>query len=272
MREILKAAMGLAVLATASPLWASGGFQFRDPANNADILGSMETASGNTNIKGSITASSGTFTASGNTQYSVKTSSGLSLGAGCIHFPDGSLQCTKPVGGGDAGLASTQTWTGTNTLKGPVVVSSDVLTGGVIRYSSFTYFSAGYQTPLGVFGVCTTTIEVTTPEISEYHIGYSGSIEFGGQPSNIKLGFLLDGLWITPFNSTFGSNGWYIANGAFPTPATTQIRATLAAGTHKVCITCKADGDENTFCRFGHNSDAGKKSIGLFYAERIALP
>lgn len=72
-------------------------------------------------VNGAITASSSTFTATGNNIYSLTSSSGIHILAGGITWADNTTSTTATPGGGSGGnasLASTQTFTGANTFTG----------------------------------------------------------------------------------------------------------------------------------------------------------
>ncbi|MBI4060598.1 MAG: hypothetical protein HY403_04140, partial [Elusimicrobia bacterium] len=123
-----------------------------------------EVQAGSMNLTGGIIASSGTFSASGPTQYSVTTSSGLNVGAGPVYlnsggyirFPDGTMQMTAGSGGSfvskagdsmnaDAALTFSGAG-GTITSQSSVTASAFFGNGaGLSGIPSTASISAGYQ-------------------------------------------------------------------------------------------------------------------------------
>ena len=85
-----------------------------------------------------VTATSGTFTGSGLTQYSIQTSSGIILNAGCIVI-GGVPQCLGIIvpAGNYAGLGSTQTFTA------PLTVAANLtFTGTIANFADETVVSS----------------------------------------------------------------------------------------------------------------------------------
>ena len=86
-----------------------------------------------TDANTAVTLASTTLTATGNDVYSLTTSSGIKLAAGPVYlntggfirFADGTTQASA-AGASGAGLASTQTFTGSNTFRNPVVISTNL--------------------------------------------------------------------------------------------------------------------------------------------------
>jgi hypothetical protein len=207
----------LAGLAVASPAWGSRGFEFRDPDNNASILGTLNTSGG-------LTASSGTFTATGNTQYSLATSSGIWVKAGGVKWADGSVSTTAAVQGGGTVGASV---------------------------SSATYITPGSLNAVLNLEICYATVTFTLPSTMSGQFWHSGTIYNNAGGNGCKIAYLIDGVLPSRFSKTVGLTSVLGANETNGTAY--DDLPELGAGVHTVCILFAAQTGGGGVCTWPSN-------------------
>ena len=148
---------------------------------------------------------------------------------------DGTKTCAAPAGGGDAVLASTQTWTGVNTLN-QVFISSLSLTG---MSSLDVYRSASYNHPSSAWTIIkydtknydalseysTTTSSFTATSAGKYLISATFSINSQNTDRPLGVAIIKN---LTSVAQTFFTNGGAINN---PTLGVTKVLSLVAGDT-----------------------------------------
>ena len=201
-----------------------------DPA--LTIVGTM-TVQGADGIK----ASSGNFTGTGTTVFSITASSGIHMlngrldleGTGAfIRFPDGTTQKTAPTAGAAAAVSS-YTFMGTVSLT---------------------------QTAFGAcFAGSTVTLVTTGLPVT---VSFSGAINYSSV-NDAGLAILIDGAFPTPLSTTVGNYMTSFDNAGRCKGATFVFNAgALSAASHTFCLTANGTGGgqvdivgRNTACTYG---------------------
>lgn len=137
----MKKILALAVALWPSLAWAAGpnAFEFRRPSDNA--AKAVLDTNGNMVVQGS-----GTYQASGPTQYSLAVASGIDIQAGQIklsaggyvQWPDGTTSTTSAGGAGAATPSGDNTFTGLNTFSANTIISAGLTVSTQIITGSST--------------------------------------------------------------------------------------------------------------------------------------
>lgn len=205
------------------------------------IIGGTFTVQGNAmSVAGSVSATSATLSGTGNNVFSLTTSSGIHLVNGVLRWPDGSTSTTASSGGGGSGnavLAGTQTWTGSNTFAGSIYTSTMTgIVGGAVLVASAS-----------VSGVATVTFSNLAAYPYEVRWNFaqnstSGShyLEFNGQNNvcrNMPIAIANNG-WSYADN---GSTLFYLTSGAVEQGYFSQGRAQCDIQPGANTVNCYAD-------------------------------
>jgi hypothetical protein len=234
---------------------------------------------GTVSVSGGLTASSGTFTATG-AGYSVTTSSGIKINSGCIRFSaTGNEQCDAAASTSTAaGLPLNNVLTGTNTFTGAALFTGTVTINnvavGAVGVSSQTplpyYTTIAAGLPLNVC-VPGSTMTATYAGGTRAHIVFSGVVKPNGM-NFCHTGLLQDGQYMcwggTAFCET-STNG-LSAGGDGTNNAQSQtfdvFTETLSAGVHSFCLTL-ASGSSS--CTVGGNP-LGNGAISFLRVTEVA--
>lgn len=193
------------------------------------------TDSGGMVLGSGLVVTSGTFTASGATQYSIETSSGIKIDAGCIVFPDATMQCTKSSGGGGGG--------------GSTIVSTT------------TWFTPGfsYTTTQTAFNQCVPGSTVTfTTHGGVITVIFSGNPRQDNTSQDMNASFMLDGKIVGPDNLggagsySLASNKPAFTGSYFSMNFIYPIRGSVSAASHAFCLALRTGGSGPTLTFESH--------------------
>jgi hypothetical protein len=148
---------GASIIAARTGSESKGDLRFytKQSASNAvaPVLAMTLSDTGNVSSPGGLTASSGTFTATGNTQYSIATSSGISVGGNGSVCLSGDCRNQWPTGGGTglSGGVNTELayWTGASNIA-PLPYINYVSTGITVTTATTVSARALFQDVLTV--------------------------------------------------------------------------------------------------------------------------